>query len=554
MEKISKEDSPPSCDKPVSHGQEKLKGVKACWLFLPVAAFIVLVICVFTFTIDDAYISLRYAENWANGHGPVFNPGEHVEGYTNFLLVVVETLLFRFGLGDLFYVRIFSILCGIALLGVVEYFTWHRHRSVFAATSAGLLVGTSAPLVLWTVGGLETTLFALLVTIGVILEILWLQGRVSAGWCISKGLVFFLAALSRPDAGIFVAVVVACDFVYSWGRKSWSGLIAFLASFCCPVLIYLAWKFHFYGQIVPLPVYTKVPAHNLLYTFMTGGAKFLSFLAIDLNTVFVLGFLYAMFLGPSKDLIKLRITNLPFIFIASATCAYALYIMSLGFAVASDEAYRYYVPLVPFMTVALVLAWPEGRFFQRGRAAVIAVALVCTMVGIRAFDLWWMWNKDYCFGLATWCFSAKEQVDLLDQANIPAGKWLRTNAKPDDSIVLVDAGAVPYFSKLRTIDIWSLNDLELARLRRLVLAAKSAAERSWYVDEMKQYVLSLNPTFILQDRLQLLQDPVTREKYKRVGPGSFSSLRPMFFKNTLNPFVKCRPGPYYVLELWKRME
>jgi hypothetical protein len=267
-----------------------------------------------------------------------------------------------------------------------------------------------------------------------------------------------------------------------------------------------------------------------------------------------LGVLYAIFVGLSKSLIKLRVINLPFFFIATVTCTYALYLMSLGFAVASDEAYRYYVPLIPLMTVALVLIWPEGGFFQRHRAVFICIALVCVMVGIRVFDLWWLWNKDWNFGLATWCFSGKEHVEILTHANIAAGTWLRANAKPDDTIVLVDAGATPYYSKLRTIDVWSLTDLELARLKRLVLAASSDAERSQYVEQMKRYLLSRNPTFILQDRLQLLQDPVTREKYTRVGPGSFSSLRPMFFKNTLNPFVKCRPGPYYVLELWKRVE
>ena len=101
---------------------------------------------VFPFAIDDAYISLRYAENWANGYGPVFNPGERVEGYTNFLLVAVEMLLFKLGLEGLLPVKIFSILCGIALLGIVEHFTWKRHRSIFLATCAGLLVGTSSPL------------------------------------------------------------------------------------------------------------------------------------------------------------------------------------------------------------------------------------------------------------------------------------------------------------------------------------------------------------------------------------------------------------------------
>src|SRR5580765_5619800 len=37
------------------------------------------------FVIDDAFISLRYARNLALGHGLVYNAGERVEGYTNFL-------------------------------------------------------------------------------------------------------------------------------------------------------------------------------------------------------------------------------------------------------------------------------------------------------------------------------------------------------------------------------------------------------------------------------------------------------------------------------------
>ena len=38
--------------------------------------------------IDDAYISYRYALNFVQGHGLVYNPGEPVEGYTNFLWTV----------------------------------------------------------------------------------------------------------------------------------------------------------------------------------------------------------------------------------------------------------------------------------------------------------------------------------------------------------------------------------------------------------------------------------------------------------------------------------
>ncbi|MBZ0267322.1 hypothetical protein K8I85_04155 [bacterium] len=38
---------------------------------------------------DDAFIFLRYADHPADGSGPVYNPGECVDGYTSFLYVVL---------------------------------------------------------------------------------------------------------------------------------------------------------------------------------------------------------------------------------------------------------------------------------------------------------------------------------------------------------------------------------------------------------------------------------------------------------------------------------
>ena len=40
---------------------------------------------------DDAFIFLRYAQNWVAGDGLVWNPGERVEGYTSLLLNLEKT-------------------------------------------------------------------------------------------------------------------------------------------------------------------------------------------------------------------------------------------------------------------------------------------------------------------------------------------------------------------------------------------------------------------------------------------------------------------------------
>jgi arabinofuranosyltransferase len=43
------------------------------------------------------------------------------------------------------------------------------------------------------------------------------------------------------------------------------------------------------------------------------------------------------------------------------------------------------------------------------------------------------------------------------------GKWFKANAKPDDSIAVIPAGAIPYYSELKTIDMLGLNDVTIGR-------------------------------------------------------------------------------------------
>ena len=59
---------------------------RRCTCWRPSPAWIV------RFVQDDAFITYRYARNLARGEGLVFNPGERVEGYTNFLWTVMHWL------------------------------------------------------------------------------------------------------------------------------------------------------------------------------------------------------------------------------------------------------------------------------------------------------------------------------------------------------------------------------------------------------------------------------------------------------------------------------
>ena len=47
------------------------------------------------FICDDAFIGFRYVRNLMDGNGLVFNEGEYIEGYTNFLWVLELTAIWK---------------------------------------------------------------------------------------------------------------------------------------------------------------------------------------------------------------------------------------------------------------------------------------------------------------------------------------------------------------------------------------------------------------------------------------------------------------------------
>jgi hypothetical protein len=92
---------------------------------------------------DDAMISMRFAWNFSHGSGLVWNPGEYVEGYTNFLMTLVmsvATLLFNERFAVL-AIQIFGIL---TVIGVV----WQASRlySVVTVNEPNELLETLFPL------------------------------------------------------------------------------------------------------------------------------------------------------------------------------------------------------------------------------------------------------------------------------------------------------------------------------------------------------------------------------------------------------------------------
>src|SRR3990172_12966924 len=109
-----------------------------------------------SFTMDDAYIFYRYADNLAHGYGPVYNPGEQVEGYTSFLWLLLLTPFATLGVDPVPA----SKAMGILAMGSTLIATFYLGRLMLGRTSAWLwaaplALAVSGPATLWSVGGLE---------------------------------------------------------------------------------------------------------------------------------------------------------------------------------------------------------------------------------------------------------------------------------------------------------------------------------------------------------------------------------------------------------------
>jgi hypothetical protein len=188
---------------------------------------------------DDAFITFRYAENLAEGRGLVYNAGERVEGYTNLLWTLYVAGMIRAGFRPETAALAGGIACWLALAGVLAAWSWRRARPGFfpLAAAAVLLMDDWQT---WATGGLETSLFALLAT----------AGMLSTGAL--AGTLLALAVATRPDGVVFAAVAVA-----SCAWRDRRHLTALIGPLALAAVGLIAFKLGYYGELFPTAFHSK---------------------------------------------------------------------------------------------------------------------------------------------------------------------------------------------------------------------------------------------------------------------------------------------------------
>jgi arabinofuranosyltransferase len=450
--------------------------------------------------LDDAFISFRYALNAWLGHGFVFNPGERVEGYTNFLWMLLFVPIQALGLDPTLSALAFSLLIALATAALI----WQALRpqiSDSSAVAALALLVSSTPFVLYAArgSGMETGLFTLLVAAGAVAYIRKAPGAL-------VGLLLALAAMTRPE-GVMVAGLCGLHLLASsWlaGRVAWRQVFGLALGFLLIFGPYYAWRYTYYGYPLPNTFYAKVGSTIAQVWRGVGYAREFAAAQAPLVVLAVLGILP---IGvASGSTLRQRLSAwaaYPGVFLGMLATAYSTYIILVG----GDHfpQFRFFVPVLPLLALlgGLGLNW-LSRVVPPLASAPLVTILTVVVLAWQAPQLYDSRTLNGQSGVWT-------EYTVVEK-NREIGLWLREHTEPGTLIGTGIAGALPYYADRPVLDMLGLNDLHIAHIDEPTIGQGVAGSEKTDND----YILRRQPVYIpFNSAGALMNEPRFFELYER---------------------------------------
>jgi hypothetical protein len=213
----------------------------------------------FPFSVDDAFITLRYASRIARGLGYSFNPGPATDGVTGPLWLVPALLAEWGGLDAEHVLKLTGGACAIAAALMVIVRARAPQGGRAAAWALVSLLATQLPFVVWAVAGLESAAAALAFTVMALSVAASPRPR-----GVSLGCAIACAAWLRPE--IFPAAAAALFACFLRERREAVRAFAIGAG---GALALVAFRIAMFGTLLPLSAHAK-PAelgHGVDYAF-----------------------------------------------------------------------------------------------------------------------------------------------------------------------------------------------------------------------------------------------------------------------------------------------
>lgn len=383
---------------------------------------------------EDAYILFKYAKNIADGAGYVYyTGGPRTEGGTDFLWLLLISFFNLISIDPAIGALLLSS-CATGIVALLFAQTLFREALPLSATWPYLLA-TSLVLLLPSACAGYIGFSAQFFSAGILL-LYALNLDETQRHATKVPLLALLIGLIRPDG-----VIVGAGFVVlAWWRiRTTESHKRFLINLAVATLIgalYFVWRYHYFGQLLPLPLQVKshagTPFPTLAWTLrwlLAQNARYLVALVLLLLI--------------SKNLVAQSQRQWFAIGLAPL-------FLHLGAFACSDQsqniAYRFQSPfvLVIFFAVCALLVKVTRSAISNGRSCTTALfILLLTLPDISAANDVWK--------LAT-------RPEYIEQFSFE----LRMLLTPETKVALSEAGRMGYWHDAKLIDIVGLNNAETA--------------------------------------------------------------------------------------------
>lgn len=405
--------------------------------------FIFILHCLYfyPFFADDSLISLRYAKRFIEGKGLTWNDGEFVEGYSNFLWVILVSFLGKIGLNLIAASRVLGIILSLYTLFIIfQHFKDVRKKYIVFGLLF-LVITPSFPV--WAIGGLEQPLVIFFIALIVISVFSILDTPKNINNWIVLSLSCGLLSITRPD-GILFTFLVLLFLLYNFRKKSSRAILSsiLLYSALIPVFFYiglLVFRLYYYGEFVPNTALVKA---RLSLHHSVGGIKYFIKFLICTFPFNILSLYFLVHLSLKKDKKAL--------FLLMIILIWSIYIVSVGGDI--FPAFRQLEIVILIFSFSLIYGLhqniqPIQRWMEK-RRNLFFISII--FAAYFAFQITYKYNNDA--KIERWEFKAMKIGEVFK------------NSFPENTLIGVTAaGSVPYSSDLPTVDMLGLNDYFLAR-------------------------------------------------------------------------------------------
>ncbi len=445
---------------------------------------------------DDAFIAFRYAHNLATHGELVFNPGvfppERVEGYTNFLWVILLALAERVGVPAHQAAPILTQTFGLLALPLTAGLLERVHvrtrtdgpevrspergcGATWVLLGPAVLLAATPEYVVWLHGGLETSFATFLVLASVLSYAsnnrLWAAAFASA------------AVLTRLDASVPIVahVVASVAFDRTWvSRRAWPmrarQAVMPLAVALVPVALHMIWRRCYYGSWLPNTFAIKAHADDLRWSY---GLPYVLAWIHNIGLVWMI---------PLALLVRRQHLVLVVPIVVTL-----LYVWMVG---GDFMAYgRFLVPATAMLAVLVVWLLQDARTWcTRFRVPMVAiVGPFLLFFGLLARSAWhararWIIDRASPQGWLDGRWEGVHAMNRFARVRFAVGTWMRENLPADALVVVGAAGALPYASGLPIVDALGLNDPVLgsmpeARQSKHARPGHQVHAPTWYIHE-----------------------------------------------------------------------